>query len=165
MAASEPDPGHAAGEPVVRPATARLAVDADLDAIQRLRQAALAEQVPLRGGSLYGSREAAALPGAGDRRRPIWVGELAGVVIGYLAGRTEPLRDGRRLGVVEGVFVDPACRAVGVGEAMMDAALAWFRTQGCVGVDAMALPGARATKNFFEETGFTARLLVMHHAL
>ena len=31
--------------------------------------------------------------------------------------------------------------------------------------DAMALPGHRATKNFFEAHGFTARALVMHRRL
>jgi hypothetical protein len=31
-----------------------------------------------------------------------------------------------------------------------------------VGIDAFALPGMRETKNFFEGSGFTARLLVMH---
>ena len=33
----------------------------------------------------------------------------------------------------------------------------------CVGIDALVLPGHRAAKNFFEESGFTARALVMHH--
>ena len=37
--------------------------------------------------------------------------------------------------------------------------------EGCVGVDSFALPGHRAAKNFFEESGFTARAIVMHHAL
>ena len=32
-------------------------------------------------------------------------------------------------------------------------------------MDAMALPGHRSAKNFFEESGFTARKLVMHHRL
>jgi hypothetical protein len=32
-------------------------------------------------------------------------------------------------------------------------------------VDVIALPGHRATKNFFEEQGFTARAIVMHHGL
>lgn len=44
-------------------------------------------------------------------------------------------------------------------------ALDWFVGAGCTGVDALALPGARATKNFFEENGFTARLLVVHRRL
>jgi GNAT superfamily N-acetyltransferase len=67
------------------------------------------------------------------------------------------------LGVVEAIYVEPQARAVGVGEALMDTALDWFRRRGCAGVDAVALPGARLTKNFFEEFGFTSRLLVMHH--
>ena len=47
----------------------------------------------------------------------------------------------------------------------MDQLLEWFRGRGCNGVDATALPGNRATKNFFEMSGFTARLLVMHHRM
>jgi hypothetical protein len=47
----------------------------------------------------------------------------------------------------------------------MEAILAWCGEQGCNAVDAYALPGDRQTKNFFEESGFTARLLVMHHRL
>jgi GNAT superfamily N-acetyltransferase len=150
---------------LVRAASARLARPSDLDALARLRLEALVEQAPLRGGDLYGVREASPQPAQDDPDRQWWIGELADAVVGYLAGRVEILSDGRRLGVVEGVYVDPGCRAVGVGEAMMAAALDWFRGERCVGVDALALPGARATKNFFEESGFTSRLLVMHHRL
>ena len=39
------------------------------------------------------------------------------------------------------------------------------RGRGCVGIDAIALPGHRAAKNFFEAHGFTARALAMHHQL
>jgi GNAT superfamily N-acetyltransferase len=67
------------------------------------------------------------------------------------------------LGVIEDIYVEPEARAVGVGEAMMASALEWFTAEGCKGVDAYALPGDRHTKNFFEESGFSARLLVMHH--
>ena len=41
--------------------------------------------------------------------------------------------------------------------------LTWCRARDCRGIDAIALPGNRATKNFFEASGFTARMLVMHH--
>ena len=58
-----------------------------------------------------------------------------------------------------------ASRSVGVGEAMADALVAHCTAQGCIGIDARALPGHRATKNFFEAHGFTARALVMHHVL
>jgi len=149
----------------VRPARVRRAAPADTDALDALRRAAMAEQASFRGGELYAQREArpVLLPGADDR--PLWVGELAGDVVGYLAARADALRDGRVVGVIEAVYVDPPCRGVGVGEAMVDSALEWFRARSCIGVDALALPGARATKNFFEESGFTSRLLVMHHRL
>ena len=48
---------------------------------------------------------------------------------------------------------------------MMGDLVAWCEEQGCAGMDAMALPGHRSAKNFFEESGFTARKLVMHHRL
>ena len=38
-------------------------------------------------------------------------------------------------------------------------------THECIGIDATALPGHRATKNFFETHGFTARALAMHRRL
>jgi hypothetical protein len=47
---------------------------------------------------------------------------------------------------------------------MLDELVGFCRAAGCAGVDAFALPGHRAAKNFFESAGFTARALVMHHA-
>ena len=52
---------------------------------------------------------------------------------------------------------------VGVGEVLLGALVGWCRDRGCLGVDSTALPGHRATKNFFEEQGFVARSIVMHH--
>ena len=43
--------------------------------------------------------------------------------------------------------------------------LDWCRAAGCVGVDSLALPGNRHTKNFFETFGFKARALVVHRSL
>ena len=100
-----------------------------------------------------------------DRAQCVLVGTIDGVVVGYATARTERLRDGSLLGVIGDLFVDEEGRGVGVGEALMDAILAWCSEHGCQGVDALALPGARATKNFFEGSGFTARLLVMHHRM
>jgi len=148
-----------------RVALARPVAADEAGAVARLRTEALSEVAALRGGVLYAERDAPALPDAGDPDRPLWVGLVADAVVGYLGARVEDLPGGRHLGVVDAIYVDPACRAVGVGEAMMAAALDWFRARACVGVDAVALPGARATKNFFEESGFTSRLLLMHHPL
>ena len=137
--------------------TARLLLADDVAAVSALRAAALAEIVDARGGRLY---EARPLPAPGEEARPCWVGELAGAVVGYLVASASGT-----LGRVDAVYVDHDCRSVGVGTAMLEPALAWMRARGCTDADAAALPGARATKNFFEESGFTARLLVVHRRL
>ena len=63
---------------------------------------------------------------------------------------------------VRRLYVEEGARSVGVGEAMIAELVAFASRAGCIGVDALALPGARAAKNFFEESGFTARIIVMH---
>ena len=150
-----------------RPATA-----ADVPRVAELARAAIAELAPTRGGGVWRAREARPEPiEAGleavlrDPDGRLLVGTLEGVVVGYAAAHVEELGDGSRLGVVDDIFVEEGARGVGVGEAMIDDLVAWCTDRGCFGVDAMALPGHRLTKNFFEEAGFTARKLVMHHSL
>src|SRR5688572_8678405 len=127
----------------------------------------------MRGGAVFSAREArdggaveaSFAADVADDGVCVLTGTIDDTVIGYAVGRTEALRDGSTLGVITDLYVDDGARSVGVGEAMMGQLLEWFRSRGCAGVDATALPGNRATKNFFEESGFTARLLVMHHRL
>jgi GNAT superfamily N-acetyltransferase len=85
--------------------------------------------------------------------------------MGYGVVRRESRPDGGLLGVIEDIYVDPGARAVGLGEALMDHLLRWCRDQGCFGVDSLALPGDRATKNFFESFGLVARAIVVHRPL
>jgi ribosomal protein S18 acetylase RimI-like enzyme len=151
---------------------ARPATPADLPHLCELADAARAELAPTRGGAVFVEREGRAAPVEPTLRQDLddpdvllVAGTIDESVVGYACGRTEVLRDGSRLGVIGDLFVLDGGRSVGVGEAMMDLLLEWFRAQGCAGVDATALPGNRATKNFFEGSGFTARLLVMHHRL
>lgn len=151
----------------VRPAT----LD-DLGRLVELYRMAQDELAPTRGGELLFLREArrdpleaSFKPALDDPDRGMWVGTIDGFVVGYAAVRIEELPSGYRLGVIEDLFVESEARSVGVGEAMAGAVLDWFANERCGGADAMALPGNRATKNFFEETGFTARLLVMHKSL
>lgn len=149
----------------------RPAAEADVSRLAELCRQALAEVGGReRGGAVFVAREARAEPveesllgDMADPERIVLVGTIDGVVVGYATGRTEELRDGTILGVVDDLFVEEGARSVGVGECMMDDLLGWFRGRACSGVDAFALPGDRATKNFFEECGFSARLLVMHH--
>ncbi len=69
------------------------------------------------------------------------------------------------LGVITDLFVEEGAREVGIGEEIMDDLVAFCTERGCIGIDGFALPGHRATKNFFEENHFTARMLTMHHRL
>lgn len=152
---------------------ARPATPADVPRIAELCRMALAELgARERGGDMFVTREARPEPveeslaaAVGDPALLVLAGTYDGVIVGYATGRVETLRDGRCLGLIDELFVEELARAVGIGEAMMDQLLAWFRGRRCTGVDSTALPGARETKNFFEESGFTARLLVMHHRL
>jgi ribosomal protein S18 acetylase RimI-like enzyme len=67
--------------------------------------------------------------------------------------------------VVDGCYVEPSARQVGVGRALLDALVSAFVTSGCRGVDVPALPGDREMKNLLERAGFKARLITMHRSL
>jgi GNAT superfamily N-acetyltransferase len=99
-----------------------------------------------------------------DRRRRVLVGTLDDVVVGMGLGRIDPV-GGTPVGVVDGLYVEPEARRVGVGRALLDDLVEWFATEGCGGVDVTALPGDRHSKNFLEGAGFKARLLTMHRPL
>jgi ribosomal protein S18 acetylase RimI-like enzyme len=148
----------------------RRATEADVERLAMLCRLAQAELAPGRGGAVFVAREARAEPvdaslaaALADPSHRVWAGTIDESVIGYAVARVEPLRTGTTLGVIEDIYVEPEGRGVSVGEALMGVALEWFTAEGCTGVDAYALPGDRATKNFFEGSGFSARLLVMHH--
>src|SRR5262249_26111832 len=147
-----------------RPATAE-----DVPRIAELAELARHELTPMKGGTLWAAREAIAPPfertyaALLDRDDAlVVVGTVDDTVVGFGVAPLEQLRTGDTLGVITDLFVEPDARAVGVGEAMAESLVAFCAAQHCVGIDALALPGHRAAKNFFEESGFTARALVMH---
>jgi GNAT superfamily N-acetyltransferase len=151
---------------------ARRAHRDDLPRLAELCRAALAQLTAHRGGGLLAEHHGRPEPVEQqlarvleDPARSAWVGTVDDEIVGYATGRTESLSGGANLGVVEGLFVEPGARGVGVGEALMAALLGWFEDRGCAGVDTVALPGDRLSKNFFESAGFKARLLVMHRDL
>lgn len=137
-----------------------------------IARATLAEMGDQRGGELFTRREARSEPFEDDLQaaledpgRYLVTGTFDDVPFGYGLVRKERLRDGGALAVLEDFVVDPEARGVGIGEAIMDLVLAWSIEQGCIGIDAMALPGDRHTKNFFESFGLKARALVVHRDL
>lgn len=150
----------------------RIATTDDVPRLAELARAAIAELSPAKGGDVWAARHArtepveeglrAALADGGTR---VLCGTIDGAVIGYAVVRVECLPGGGRLGVMDEIYVEPEARAVGVGEAMANAVIEWCREAGCIGIDSVALPGDRATKNFFETFGFTSRLLVVHRRL
>lgn len=145
----------------------RRAVEADVPVLTQLLADAVAELTPMRGGRLWhAGRDAVDFAREiADDDRLVLAGTIDDTVVGYTRARVVGLAGGVRLGVIDDLFVEPGAREVGVGEAMMSDVLAWCRERGSTGVDAVALPGHRSAKNFFEESGFTARLLLMHASL
>lgn len=94
----------------------------------------------------------------------VYVGTIDGILFGFVLARSEVTAVGdQRIGSVRYIFTDPEAREVGVGEAMLDAALSELRLRGHRLFDAHVLPGHRLVKNFFEAAGFSARSIVMHH--
>ena len=147
---------------------ARLAGDADGASCRELLGQAIAHAKTMRGGpALVGAVTADELLARWGGRHDaagLFVGEWAGAVVGVLAVAAYD-RDGARWGRVDCCYVDEGARGVGVGAALMDAAIAWCAAAGCVEMDALALPGDRATKQRLEAAGFTARLLTLSRRL
>ena len=141
----------------------------DLDVLVALSAAFRAEQRLARGGVLWDGREAPE-PGRDFLEAAILaadqicvVGTIDDMVFSFSVAGLEVTRDIATIGRIELLYVDPDARTVGVGEEVIGAVVEWCKRQGCVGIDAYALPGERLTKNFFESNGFVARLLTMHH--
>ena len=153
---------------------ARQATIEDLPEIAELARLAIVELGEIRGGRVWQRREARQEPVHDDLadavvhqgdHLAVVVGTIHDTVVGYGVSRIEQLSDGDRLSVVTDLYVDPGARGVGVGEAMMDRLVAHAEAAGAIGIDAMALPGDRATKNFFETFGLKARAIVVHRPL
>ena len=150
----------------------RLAAIADLDIVAELMGEAVAEQVDARGGAIWSRRETQPTPhrmsveqAFHDPDQEIWVGTIDEVIVGYAICRLEVLRTGELLAMVTDLFVLEGAREVAIGEIMMNEIVPWCEARECVGIDALALPGNRQTKNFFETFGFKARLLTVHRPL
>lgn len=148
---------------------ARAPRENELPRLAELHRLAVAATLPERGGEVFAARETAGEPLENWLRdrlsdEGVWAGTIDDSVVGYAVAAIEEVRHGVRLARIEALFVEQGARGVGVGAAMIAAILEWSVTKECTGVDAWALPGDRNTKNFFEGSGFSARLLTMHHS-
>jgi GNAT superfamily N-acetyltransferase len=152
--------------------SARTATGADIPALAAMITAAAEEKRSQKGGPVWFRRErrwddpeAELAHALAAPDHEVVVGTLDGAVVGYGLVRAERLGDGTLLGVIDDIYVVPGAREVGLGEAVMDHLIAWCRAAGCFGVDSLALPGDRQTKNFFESFGLVARAIIVHRPL
>lgn len=150
----------------------RRAEPGDLPVLEALAELAVEEMSPLRGGSVWSRREARRVPMADGFRADladpdvcVAVGAIDGTVVGYGTVRVELLHDGDSIGRVDDIYVMPGARGVGVGESIINHLMDWAADRGCVGIDSLALPGDRHTKNFFETHGLVARAIIVHRKL
>ncbi|HEY6532371.1 MAG TPA: GNAT family N-acetyltransferase [Acidimicrobiales bacterium] len=150
-----------------RPATAE-----DLPDLERLAGEAVAELTAERGGAMWARTLGRRAPyvddlahALADHDTLVLCGTVDGAVVGYAVTHLDDIADGGRLAVIDDLYTEPQARTVGVGEALLAAIVAWATERGAVGLDAVVLPGARETKNFFETFGLRARALVVHRDL
>jgi GNAT superfamily N-acetyltransferase len=147
--------------------SARRATEADVPRLAELEADARVAVAGQRGGPLLLVHDARAFDAdlVGNPGALVAVGHIDDVPVGYAVVVRETLGDGTQLGVLQALYVQPEAREVGVGEAMMDLVVEWCAERAVRGIDAVALPGDRATKNFFERFGLTARAIVVHRPL
>jgi GNAT superfamily N-acetyltransferase len=153
--------------------TARPAVERDLPALVELVRRAFDAAAAQRGGELWRLEQAPGEPlvdnlAAGlapGARAAVLAGCVDDVPVGVLLVDRRPLEDGREVARVSLVYVDDDARGIGVGESLLDAATAWAVAAGCVGLDGLALPGDRETKNLYERANMSARLITAYREL
>jgi GNAT superfamily N-acetyltransferase len=153
----------------------RAATTGDLDRLGGLAHEFVQGLVTQRGGSLLVGTVGSLPDPAGlagrmghlveDDDHLVLVGTVERAVCGFALAHLDVGGAGGSIGVLEGCYVEPAARGVGVGRLLLDSVIAWLGERGCSGVDGTALPGDREAKNFFEAAGFKARVLTMHRHL
>lgn len=128
---------------------------ADLALMEREAREALAEQ---RGGPRRLDEVAAVGDWTLAVQTPdrVWVATIDEVVVGYLELLIE-----HEVAEVRQVWVHPGAREVGLGDSLLEHAVAAARRNGCTMLEGTALPGDRETKNLYERAGITARKIVV----
>lgn len=143
--------------------SARAATLADLDRIHDLVEQARQSVRPVRGGASH--LDVDGVDWHLDTRlesphAAVLCGLIDDAVVGYAV-----VGEDRGAARIEAIFVEPEAREVGLGEELLDAVIAWSRARGCSTLDAVALPGDRHTKNFFETFGMVARAITVSRLL
>jgi GNAT superfamily N-acetyltransferase len=96
--------------------------------------------------------------------RFVRMGTIDDVPVGFCTAAVAEADDGTTVGLIEFIFTEEPARGVGIGDVMLEAVLAELRARGETRFDVRVPPGHRAAKNFFEQHGFSARSITMHHS-
>lgn len=145
----------------------RLAGETDISIVSAILNEAAAEIEQWRGGKVLWedrpSGEIADLLAECRERDDMLciLGTLDDVAAGVGLVAQAQLANGDPIAKIHILYVLKDARGVGAGEAMMTALSEWSQARGCTGIDAIALPGDRSTKNFFESHGMSARALTL----
>lgn len=139
----------------------RRAQQSDSATLRLLEIEARAQLSRFRGGERLG-QELSAADDKWDERidSDYWLVFVTGFdkeTLGYLCAR---LATSTGVPLIEAVYVTVDARQLGLGDGMVNAAIEACRQKGVGAIDAYALPGDRETKNLFERSGLTARLLI-----
>ncbi len=151
---------------------ARIADANDFKYLEQLGLAAEAELIQKRGGLTlskenpnYGDPESYFQSAFSDSSIEVFVGTIDEVIVGFGIIKLGSLEDDTAHASIKALYVEEPARSVGVGEAIMEEMLICATSHKAEAVDAVALPGDRATKNFFETHGLVARAIIVQKAL
>lgn len=86
----------------------------------------------------------------------VFVATIDEVIVGYLV-----LDTSTTVAHVDDVYVTPAARELGFGDALLAAAIVRARECGAQRLEGEALPGDRNTKNLYERAAIKARLITV----
>ena len=143
----------------------RRATPADVAELTRLESIARNGIVGVRGGDLR-LEECAPVDDWAQRldddETVVLVGTIDDVVVAFMVLEMHANRD---RGFVSHVYVEAEARELGLGDTMVEEAVAAVRAAGLRGIESVALPGDRETKNLFERAGLTARKLTVYKSL
>jgi GNAT superfamily N-acetyltransferase len=151
-------------------ATTRPAVEEDIAMLCELMDEAVVELRSHRGGEVF---EASLHAGRTHRQiledalenvdTMVWCGLWESALVGYSIATIDAGDD--PVVVLREIYTTTEARDVGVGEALVEAAIAWAIANEAHAIDAQTLPGARQSKNLFERFGLTARLITVRREL
>ena len=151
----------------------RAAAPADLIFVAAAHESAHTARQEARGGAVDSLQHSHAAAGEGHWEAylgapdssALLIGELDGKPVGFAAVELVRLAPEFSMVSITSLWVHMDARGVGVGSALMGEIEAHAHKWGADGLDSRALPGDRATKNFFESFGLVARSISVHRSL